>query len=171
MQLPMPFQFCPHCATPLIQAERGGRPRPVCPACGYIHYRNPTVGVAVIVLDDQGRILLGRRSPGSSYPGHWCIPCGHVEWDEDVRAAAMREFFEETGLIVEVGAVAAVHSNVHNPRQHTVGIWFFGQPVSGTLQAGDDLDQVAFFALDALPEPLAFPTDRLVLDDLRGRAP
>lgn len=99
----MRFQFCPHCATPLIQTERGGRLRPVCPACGLIHYRNPTVGVAVIVQDDHGRILLGRRSPDSSYPGHWCIPCGHVEWDEKVRAAAIREFAEETGLTVALG--------------------------------------------------------------------
>jgi hypothetical protein len=34
------------------------------------------------------------------------------------------------------------------------------------LQAGDDLDRVSFFALQSLPEDLAFPTDRLVLSEL-----
>lgn len=165
------FRFCPLCGSSLDRAERGGRMRPVCPGCGFIHYRNPTVGVAVILRDDAGRILLGRRSPDSSYPGQWCIPCGHVEWDEDVRAAAIREFAEETGLTVRLGEVAAVHSNFHNPGQHTVGIWFFAQSATGTPTAGDDLDSVGFFPGGAPPEPLAFPTDRLVLTKLADQLP
>lgn len=32
---------------------------------------------------------------------------------------------------------------------------------------GDDLEVTEFFGLDKLPEPLAFPTDRLVLERLR----
>ncbi|WP_429162156.1 NUDIX domain-containing protein [Desulfitispora alkaliphila] len=42
----------------------------------------------------------GKRN--NSYKGQWCIPCGHVEWDEDVYEALKRETFEETGLKVEV---------------------------------------------------------------------
>jgi hypothetical protein len=62
----------------------------------------------------------------------------------------------------------AVHSNFHNPRLHTVGIWFAGKIEGGELWAGDDLDEVRYFALDSLPADLAFPTDRLVLESLRG---
>lgn len=160
-----PFQFCPYCGGSLEIAERAGRPRPFCGDCGFVQYRNPVIGVAVILR--RGRsILLGRRS--GSYRGSWCIPCGYVEWEEDVREAAAREFREETGLMVLLGDVYAVHSNFHNPRLHTVGIWFEGIETGGVLRAGDDLDEVSFFPLDVLPEPLAFPTDRLVLDRLRS---
>lgn len=162
----IPYTYCPQCATKLEQAMRGGRPRQLCPACDFIHYRNPTVGVAVIVLQDD-KILMGRRAAGHSYAGKWCIPCGHVEWDEDVRTAAAREFEEETGLTVELAdEIVAAHSNFHNAAQHTVGIWFRGHVTAGTLQAADDLDQIDYFPLHAPPQPLAFPTDQLVLAQL-----
>ena len=133
-----------------------------------MHFRNPAVGVAVVVYDDGGRILLGRRSAGGQV-GAWCIPCGYVEWGEDIRDAARREFYEETGLVVEIGAVCAVHSNFHNPAALTVGVWFYGSIVGGVAQASDDLDCIGWFRPDAPPQPLAFPTDALVLADLAGR--
>lgn len=161
------FRFCPYCGTPLEQRERHGTPRPTCPACAYIAFRNPTVGVAVVVMRGD-EVLLGRRR--WSYAGTWCIPCGHVEWGEDVREAAVREFEEETGLRVRLGAVVATHSNFHNEDRQTVGIWFRGEVTGGELAADDDLTEVGYFPLDAIPEPLAFPTDRLVLEQLRSDA-
>jgi ADP-ribose pyrophosphatase YjhB (NUDIX family) len=136
-----------------------------CPSCQFIFWQYPVVGVAVIVLE-QDCIVLARRSRGV-YKGTWCIPCGYVEYDEDVRQAACREFQEETGLMVEVGAVYAVHSNFHNSASHSVGIWFRGTVIGGTLQPADDVDQVAYVSLRQLPELLAFPTDRLVLEQLQ----
>lgn len=162
----MEFRFCPHCATPLDRKAREDRQRPVCPNCGYVQYRNPTAGVAVIVRRDDGALLLGRRGPTAGYgAGQWCIPCGHVEWDEDVRTAALREFAEETGLSVRLIGLAAVESNFHDPRQHTVGIWFHGAVTGGALEPGDDLVELAWFFADALPE-LAFVTDRRVIEGL-----
>jgi 8-oxo-dGTP diphosphatase len=69
-----------------------------CPGCGWVHFRDPAVGAAVLLTDEMGRVLLVKRGPTSTRPGRWCIPCGFVDYGEDVRAAAARELHEETGL-------------------------------------------------------------------------
>ena len=156
-----PFLYCPLCAEGLQPFSDGERLRSRCPNCGWIYYRNPTVGVAVVLLE-SGRLLLGERRDGG-----WCIPCGHVEWDESIEKAAVREFAEETGLQVELEGVLAVHSNFHNPDDHTVGVWYRGRRMGGELRAGGDLLQVAFYDMDKLP-CLKFPTDRMVVTQLGG---
>lgn len=159
-------RFCPDCGAPLLFAE--SQP-PRCQGCGFVRYRNPAVGVAVVVRDCAGRVLMGRRARGT-YAGLWCIPCGYVEWDEDVREAARREILEETGLEVTLGEVVAVHSNFHNPRQHTVGIWFAANEVRGEpVPVDGEFTEVGFFD-PAAPPPLAFPTDAFVLRQLASEA-
>ncbi|EGO64595.1 NUDIX hydrolase [Acetonema longum] len=162
------FYFCPKCGGKLSCLPYDQRERLTCESCHFIMYENPIVGVAGILIQED-RILLGRRSQSSTYPGLWCIPCGYVEYEEEVREALKREFGEETGLRIEPQNVFAVLSNFHNPACHTVGIWFIVTQTGGSLTAGDDLDQAAFFSLDAIP-PLAFPTDATVIDMLaKGR--
>jgi ADP-ribose pyrophosphatase YjhB (NUDIX family) len=157
-------RYCAACGGPLQQQRRSSAPsRFVCSACQRITYRNPVVGVAVVIAE-KDRLLLGRRARGP-YAGRWCIPCGYVEWDEDVRAAARREMHEETGLEVEIGEVCAVHSNFHDRARQTVGIWFWGAVCGGALQPTDDLDALAYYPFGAHPR-LAFPTDELVLASL-----
>jgi ADP-ribose pyrophosphatase YjhB (NUDIX family) len=159
-------RFCSACGAP-VRRENAAAARWRCTECRRAIYRNPAVGVAVVIID-AGTILLGRRSRGP-YAGRWCIPCGYVEWDEDIRAAACREMREETGLEVALGDVVAVHSNFHDRSAQTVGVWFTGRIIGGTAQAGDDLDALAFCSFANLPA-LAFPTDAQVIADLRKLA-
>jgi len=161
------FSFCPKCGGALSLQLMGGLERLVCRQCRYVMYENPIVGVAVILQTEERMILLGRRAKTATYPGLWCIPCGYVEYEEDVREAARREFREETGLEVELGPVFTVLSNFHNPETHTVGIWFKAEIVGGCLQPGDDIDMLGWNSLDN-PPPLAFPSDYTVLDMLKN---
>ncbi len=159
------YFYCPKCGGALEYRMHDERQRLTCQSCGYIFYENPIVGVAAIVFNERGEILLGRRNWGD-YQGLWCIPCGYLEYDEDVFDGAKREFLEETGLTINIVKLFAVLSNFHDPARHTVGIWFLAEVIAGTPVAGDDLDMVGYFALDNVP-PLAFPTDRTVIEMLR----
>jgi 8-oxo-dGTP diphosphatase len=186
------FRFCPFCGSRLERAEVAGGARPRCLSCGFVHWRNPAVGVAavlrerdVVALLGEGQVrgaqydpkwkpdregdpvLLVRRA--TSRAGLWCLPCGYVEYDEEIREALVREVQEETGLVVRPGEVVAVHSNFHEPDRQSVGVWFEAQPHSGALRAGDDAAALGFFRPDRLSVRLAFPTDALVLGELTQR--
>lgn len=136
-----------------------------CPNCRFVHFRNPGVGAAVVIRDDEDRLLLIQRAPETTRPGLWAIPAGYVDYGEDVRDAAARELREETGLIAEIGNPVWVASNFHDPAKLTVGIWFAGTVVGGSLQPGDDAVDAGFFTATDLP-PLAFDTDVTYLRSL-----
>jgi ADP-ribose pyrophosphatase YjhB (NUDIX family) len=137
-----------------------------CPACGFVHFRNPAVGAAVVVFDEERRLLLVKRGPEVTQSGKWSIPAGYVDYGEEIREAAARELHEETGLTARIGAAVFVASNFHDPAKLTVGVWFSGTVTGGELRAGDDAVDVAWFALDDLPE-MAFDTDVAYLDTLQ----
>jgi 8-oxo-dGTP diphosphatase len=158
---PQRFHYCPKCGGTLSARNQRETPRLTCGSCSYIMYENPVVGVAAIVINAERQLLLGRRK-GGEYGDLWCIPCGYVEYHEDVYQGIIREFKEETNLDISIDRVFTVQSNFHDPNCHSVGIWFLASVCGGHIAAGDDLSEVAFFDLHTIP-PLAFPTDHTVI--------
>lgn len=155
------FPFCPRCRTPMTLVPVGGRPRPTCPACGFVQFLNPAPGAAVIVWRGDRLCLVQRRFPPRE--GRWTLPTGFQEWGEDIEATAVREAREETGLDVRLTGLFAVHSGVLPPDQPVTVVFFTAEEAGGELRAADDAADAGFYALDQLPGPIAFATHRKVL--------
>jgi 8-oxo-dGTP diphosphatase len=58
--------------------------------------------IAIAVVQDGSRVLIGRRPAGAALAGLWEFPGGKIESGESPENAAIRECREETGLDVEV---------------------------------------------------------------------
>ena len=71
----------------------------------------PVVGVGAVVLDDDNRVLLVKRAH-EPLKGEWSLPGGAVELGETLEAAVLREILEETGLIIDIGAVVEIFERV-----------------------------------------------------------
>lgn len=62
--------------------------------------RKITEVAAAVLTRPDGSFLLGRRAPGTFYPGYWEFPGGKVESGETPRAALVRELAEELEIAV-----------------------------------------------------------------------
>ena len=93
--MPQPV-YCPRCGTLMERRVIDNREREVCPACGFIFYRNPVPAVGVVVALEGKLALVRRRYEPRA--GCWALPAGFMELGESAEDAAIRECHEETGL-------------------------------------------------------------------------
>ncbi|SKC40712.1 NUDIX hydrolase [Krasilnikoviella flava] len=118
-------------------------------------------GVSAVVLDDDGRLLLGRRADN----GLWAVVSGILEPGEDPAVGLAREVLEETGVDVVVDALVAVTvtSPVEYPngdRSQYLDLCFLCRAASPESAArahvaDDESTDVAWFAPDDVPPDLA----------------
>lgn len=154
------FKFCPRCGNPLTPELKFGKLRPVCLECGWIHFVDPKVAAAVLVVQGE-RVLLVRRV-NEPFRGRWTLPAGFVNGGEDPAEAAERECLEETGLSVRVTRVYDIVSGREHARGADFIIVYQAEMLGGEMKADDDADAVDWFGRDDLP-PLAFLATQKVL--------
>jgi 8-oxo-dGTP diphosphatase len=108
----------------------------------------PVVAVGAIVFDERGRVLLVERArpPGE---GLWSVPGGKLEGAETLAQAVAREVREETGLAVEVGALACVVERIGDDH-HFVILDYLARVIGGTLAAATDVRAARFVDADEL---------------------
>ena len=79
-----------------------------------------TVGCGVLIEDEEGRVLLQKRSD----TGEWCIPGGGMEPVETFEETAIREVREEVGIEVSELRLFGIYSGkkreIHYPNKDVV---------------------------------------------------
>lgn len=99
----------------------------------------PTIGVSVCVVQD-GRVLLTQRAR-PPFEGMWSLPGGHVQWGESLRAAALRELKEETGVAASLGDIIDWREIIRADKHIVVAV-FTARFESGEAVAADDAKAV-----------------------------
>ncbi|MGW4428701.1 NUDIX hydrolase [Streptomyces tendae] len=120
-------------------------------------------GVTAVVFDDEGRVLLGRRSDN----GRWALIGGIPEPGEQPAACAVREVEEETAVHCVVERLVLVQAL--NPVTYDNGdvcqfmdMTFRCRAVGGEARVNDDESlEVGWFAVDALPDIKEFGQNRV----------
>jgi ADP-ribose pyrophosphatase YjhB (NUDIX family) len=101
------------------------------------------VGTTAVVVDDQGRVLLQRRSDD----GLWGLPGGWLDPGETPEQGIVREVREETGLDIEVLRLAAVFSKLAqlpSGPHSMVGLTYLARATGGELRPDHEALEVAW---------------------------
>jgi 8-oxo-dGTP diphosphatase len=64
--------------------------------------------VAALIEDERNRLLMVREAQPEFY-GLWNQPAGHVEANESITDAFLREVKEETGYDIRIDGIASIH--------------------------------------------------------------
>jgi ADP-ribose pyrophosphatase YjhB (NUDIX family) len=161
------LNFCPRCGAELelgpLPAE--ARDRHACASCGFIAYQNPRLVVTTIPVTEAGEAVLIRRGIEPGY-GDWAQPGGFLEIDETVAEAAMRETLEETGLLVEPGALVGLYSRLEAA---VVVLVFEARIAGGAYRPNPEALEIVAFAPERIPwNRIAFKTSYWALHDWVG---
>lgn len=105
-----------------------------------------------VIVDGEGKTLLSRRSKANKkLAGKWEWPGGKVDPGEDFAVAAIRETKEETGLDVELTAVAGV-AQYEMSKAYVVMLCMEARILGGTLTLSDEHDAYQWVPLSKLHE-------------------
>lgn len=116
--------------------------------------QHPKVGIALIVHDGNGKVLMGTRKKKGPGEGKWQFPGGHLEMYETFEDCATRETREEAGIEVEDVFFLDLSNNPWPQHKcHYVTLFLVARLKSGTPTAmePEKCDNWTWFDLDGLP--------------------
>lgn len=145
-----PLQFHHYTGNPLVKKEES---RYEDSQTGKSYFANPKPTVGVIITNSKNEILLAKRGI-EPFIHTWDLPGGFVEIGESFEEAASREIKEELGVTVtstkyfssQIGTYE--FSGIVYPILDTT---FIATIADTNFSPADDVTEVAFFPVDAIP--------------------
>ncbi|WP_245717413.1 NUDIX hydrolase [Nocardia jejuensis] len=134
--------------------------------------RHTLIGDVHLMLRRGDELLFGRRHNTGFEDGAWHLPSGHLEVDESMVTALVREAAEEIGVRIAPHDVAFSHV-MHNSSAGGRIAFFFavhnwqGEPIN--LEQ-DKCSELAWFQLDSLPAHM-IPYCRTALEYVQSGQP
>ncbi len=118
----------------------------------------------VIVVNDQGRILLIRRTDN----GNWAVPGGGMDLGESITQAAIRETEEETGITCQITGLVGIYTSPRHVIRYTSNgevrqefpIVFTARPIGGKLRPSSESSEPQWVSPELIPGLQMHPSMR-----------
>lgn len=125
--------------------------------------QRPYVGAHLLLIDDQNRLLLMKRTVKDEMDGLYALIAGKVDVFESPSVALAREAYEEAGITIvaeDLQHIVTIHhaeTDYKAAKHDVVEFYFRPRKWSGTpvITEPDKASELAFFALDDLPQPIS----------------
>jgi len=105
-------KFCPECGKATVTIEIDHMLRDACPDKHFIQFSKTKIGVGAMIIRDKTVLLIERGIPPV---GLWTLVSGHLEQDETIDQAIIREVREEVGMeTIPQGIIFVRNMQEHN---------------------------------------------------------
>ena len=113
--------------------------------------QNKTVLVVSISVVQDGSVLMVREAKAPA-KDLWNFPSGHVEFGEDILAAACRECKEETGLDVKLTNTTGIYNFESSTHDQVIMFHFTADVIGGIQNVGlyPDITETTWMKLSEL---------------------
>lgn len=121
--------------------------------------------VAVAIIEEDGRILIGKRKRGKRHSKNWELPAGTVENGETYEECLKRELQEEFDVAAHVGAFILSTEHTYGP-DFTIMLSVYRATLTSSDLRLNDHDEIRWIRLDEFPGYLHDETSKHIYDAL-----
>jgi len=113
------------------------------------------------IVENDGALLLEKRTGPMLETGKWGLPSGYLERDETAVEGILRELKEETGWTGEIISLFRINSNPNRPKEdrQNVSFDFLVKPIKKVGEPDHESSKIEWIPIEKL-----LPLDELAFD-------